>query len=81
MKNGKTGMLDEPVLAVEATNARRPKVFWENSRLIVVELCGATEYEIKSRIYHGGNVDDDAIRVEAITADDVERNGKHYCLG
>ncbi|MFN5129536.1 MAG: hypothetical protein ACK519_11100 [Sphingomonadaceae bacterium] len=81
MKNGKVGMLDEPVLAIEATNTRRPKVFWESSRLIVVELCGATEFEIKSRIYHGGNVDDDAIRVEAITADDVERNGKQYCLG
>ncbi len=81
MKNGKAGKLDEPVLAIEATNARRPKVFWESGRLIVVELCGATEYDIKSRIYRGGNIDEDALRIEAITGDDVERNGKHYCLG
>lgn len=81
MKNGSAGKLDKPVVVIEAANVRQPKVFWESSRIVVVELCGATEYDIKSRVYRGGNVDTDAIRVEAITADDVERNGKRYCLG
>jgi hypothetical protein len=81
MKNGSAGKLDKPVVVIEAANVRQPKVFWESSRIVVVELCGATEYDIKSRVYRGGDVDTDAIRVEAITADDVERNGKRYCLG
>ncbi|WP_141395857.1 hypothetical protein [Sphingomonas spermidinifaciens] len=65
-----------------ATNADRATLHWEGNDGLIVQVCGATAYDVKARhsrepaFKHDGT--ENAIRVEAVAMTAV-RNGRQLC--
>ena len=77
------GTLEEnPDVVVEVTGARL-KGHWEGNDRLIVEACGATAYEVTSRVLRRGLFQadglEDAIRIDVISLPATERDGELYC--
>jgi hypothetical protein len=83
LQNREGGMLTDPGIAVEATNARL-KAHWISDDDLIVEACNATQISVKSRTLREPVVNSDgsinAVRIEVVTAPNTERNGQTFCL-
>ena len=75
--------LDEPPgIVVEATRATL-RAHWENNDQLIVEACGATNYEVTARLYRReimrSDGSENAVRLDVISIPDTKRNGIIYC--
>lgn len=73
---------ENPDIVVEAANARLIS-HWESDDRLIVEACGATAFEVTSRVFRRGLLQpdgsEDAIRIDVISLPATERDGKSYC--
>ena len=69
-------------VVVSAANANRAVVHWENDDRLIVEVCGATSYEVQARHFRDPPFKEDgeenAIRVEVVSVKS-DRNGRQLC--
>ncbi|MFC4254972.1 hypothetical protein GRI97_06015 [Altererythrobacter xixiisoli] len=81
-ETSKGTLREDPGIVVEVTNAQLVP-HWESNNRLIVEGCGATEYEAITRIYRQeatlADGTENAIRIELISIPDTIRNGVAYC--
>lgn len=75
--------LDEtPGVVVKATRARL-QAHWKNNDRLIVEACGATNYEVTARVYRKDIMlpdgSENAVRIEVVSIPDTTHNGQVYC--
>ena len=82
LANASNGMLTDPGVAVEVTNASI-KPHWVSEDLLIVEACGATNISAQSRSLREPVVNADgsmnALRVEVVTSRLVLVSGASFC--
>ena len=73
--NGTAPPSGETVLS--SANADRAVLNWDGNDILIVEICGATKYEVKARHFREptfkANGDENAIRVEAVALGGVDK--------
>jgi len=77
------GTLNEPPgIVVEVTRAKL-QPHWETNDQLVVEACGATNYEVTARLYRReitrSDGSENAVRLDVISIPNTKRNGTIYC--
>jgi len=77
-----TGASTSGETVVSAANSDRAILYWENDDRLIVEVCGATSYEVKARQFREPSLKENgaenAIRIEAVAAGSI-RNGRQLC--
>jgi hypothetical protein len=73
---------EDPGIIVEVTRANlRPH--WEGDDRLIVEACGATNYEVTARLYRKkitlSDGSENAVRIDVISIPNTSRNGTAYC--
>jgi hypothetical protein len=78
--NGTASPSGETVVTSE--NSDRAVLYWEGNDHLIVEVCGATSYEVKARHFRepmfNENGAENAIRIEAAATGGI-RNGRQLC--
>ncbi len=73
---------ETPGIIVEVTRAKlRPH--WDGDDRLIVEACGATNYEVTARAYRKeimlSDGSENAVRIDVISIPNTLRNGSVYC--